>query len=117
MDIQVGARRKCFRDNREISANFETKVQYSTSHSRGFTAVSKNYPEKPRLTASLLQGKGDGMDFKMLACLSVCVWGTSRWSQHHVKLLVNNNFQASIFNQCGTLSTQNAGNAMFHQGR
>lgn len=29
------------------------------------------------------------MDFKMLTCLSVCVWGTSRWSQHHVRVLVN----------------------------
>ena len=65
---------------------------------------------------SLLQRKCDGRDVWMLVCLSLWDWRPSLQSHRQMKLLLKNDFQASVFKQCMTLSTQNAGKAMFLQG-
>lgn len=61
--------------------------------------------------------KHDGTDVWMMFCLFLWVWWTSLRSNHQGKLLLKNDFQASIFKQYVTLSTQNAGKAMSIRGR
>ena len=50
-------------------------------------------------------------------CLFPWVWWTSLWSNRQGKLLLKNDFQSSLFKQYVTLSTQNAGKAMFLRER
>ena len=70
MDFQEEARLPHFRAHREKSRNF-AMVQYPGSHSRCVPAGSKNFPDRPRLTGSLLQRKRDGKDIWILVCLSL----------------------------------------------
>ena len=88
-----------------------------SSHSVCVPAVSKNFPDRPRLTGSLLQRKCDGTDVFILVCLSLLVWGPSLRSQAQGKLWVKRKVQASTFKWWVSLSTEYPGKAIFFQGR
>ena len=90
----------------------QVRTQYPGSHSVWVPAVSKNFPDRPRITGSLLQRKLDGTDIWMFVCFSLWVWVPSLWWHSQGKLLLKNDLRASIFKQCVTLSTQNAGKVM-----
>ena len=53
----------------------------------------------------------------MTVCLSLWVWVPFLRSQAQGKLRLKNDLQASIFQQCVSLSTQYAGKAVFLRGR
>ena len=48
--------------------NFANKVYYAGSNSQRLSAGSQNFPDRPRLTGSLLQINCDGIDVWMLVC-------------------------------------------------
>ena len=68
MDFQAVARSNHFRAQREKNGNFANKVYYVGSNSRCVSAESQNFPDRPRLTGSLLQRNCDGTDIWMLVC-------------------------------------------------
>ena len=53
----------------------------------------------------------------MLVCTCKGIWRPSLWPHHQGKLLPKNDLQGGVFEQCVTLSIQNAEKAMFLQGR
>lgn len=62
MNFQAVVRPQRFKPNGEDNANFATKIHYQDSHSGCVPAVSKNFPDRTRLTISHLQSKRDGTD-------------------------------------------------------
>lgn len=68
--FQGVARPTCFRGHcsEEKVAIFTTKVQCPASHARCVPTGSRNFPDRPRITGSLLQRKHDGTDVWMLVC-------------------------------------------------
>ena len=80
------------------------------------TQGSKNFPDIPRFTGSLLCRKHDGTDVWMLVCLLLWVWVISLLSQPHGKLQLKNELQEITFKYCVTLSTHNVGKDIFLQG-
>ena len=117
MDFQAVARLNSFRAQREKNGNFANKVYYAGSNSQCISAGSQNFPDRPRLTGSLLQRNCDGTDIWMLVCFFLWEWGASLWCQPHGNLRLKNDVQASTFKQCETLRTQNFGKAIFFRGR
>ena len=100
----------------EKNANFVIQVWYPYWHPWCVHTVFNKFPDRPRLTASLLQRKHDVTDIWMLVCLFLWVWGPSYGSG-------SGEFEsdkwppASTFHQCVSLNTQYAGKVIFLQGR
>ena len=117
MDFQDVSRPPHFKAHWEKSGNFATKFRYPGSHSGCVLAGYYNFPDRPRLTGSLLLRKCDGTDVWMLVCLSLWVLESSLLSQTQQKLRVKKDLQTSGFMQWVSLSTQYAGRGIFLQGR
>ena len=79
--------------------------------------ASKKFPDRHRVTGSLLQRKCNGTDVGMLVCLSLWVWGPSLRSHPQGEVQVKKDLQASAFQQYVSLSSQCAGKDIFLRGR
>ena len=63
----------------------------------GVSRISKKFPDRSRLTGSLLQKKLDRRDDGMLLYHSLWVLGPFQWSQSQGKLRLKNDLQASTY--------------------
>ena len=80
-------------------------------------AGSKNFQHRPRLTEISATEKMSWNTILMLLCISMWVWSPSQQSQPQGKWLLKDELQASVLKQHMTLSTQNAGKAIFLRER
>lgn len=79
-----------------------------------FPTRSKNVPDRPRLTSSLLQRKhGQGTDIWSLLWHSLGVWKPSPGGRDSGAIATGKWPQASTFQPCVTLSMQKADKAIF----
>ena len=71
IDFQAVAMAQHFRANLEKKVNFATKVLYPGSNTGCVRSTPKKLTERPRLSGSLIERKGDGKDVWILVCLSL----------------------------------------------